>query len=1605
MIGSSSMSTGLDVVTEIDGGLGSDTFFVGGNPSRAPVAVVSNDLRGHSGILLHRVESSDSNWDELAVEGLSANVGDDEEAMILLAESGGRSLVVEGAIGPALGATDTYRLRLSRAPQPFTKVVLAVVPAGLPPEDEAKNFADLEIWDPHFVDPVTNVLTPSWRPSRTIELTPANWSTGVEILFRAKQDVGDEGRRFTFINHKITEETTDVTFLEAQTRSLKVQMEDDDRDGVIVVPSGRGNTVLEGGFADTFDVVLSRVPAHNVTITVTQAGAPGQIRLSDSDEANQESITLTFTPANWNTTQTITVSAANDGTVEGFHTEYLRFDVSSADGNEIKGPFTNLQVVKVNGTDVAATLDVTTGKVWLQMDGDLDDPGIDEIPGTKPSTFVLLPHRPIPSSVKVRVANTELAANRFSVTGNTVTFLNASGAPEFLTGKVEVNYQYNVIGYDHSDVRDQVVDIYDNDTPTVIIQPAADGMLDVVENDGSAIDTYSVRLGSAPLQPVQIVIDSVKTRTTWGASAYFEKQLLLSDSDETDMDRITLTFTPANWAVEQTVTVRAFNDDRLDGNDTQVFAPDLQTVNKIRGPLIVEGAAGAGSLTLPAPLMMPWELNIRPSAGNVVAFVAADSPAGDETMTVELQDLEQVVEAFKEDNPTFTLVNLVGKTLEMSKGEGTDVVLDPNRPEDKFDRFWLIRRVEMVPDDADPNTPQLVTLTLSNPAAVDPTQPNVTPPDTNSEYAITSLSVNFFADEREQVDYLFVYDNESVADDVGALTSADGVVRGFDAFTGTMTVETSALQRTAELLGLGDLQQLEGRQLTVTVGPGTGHVFVIVDVAEAEGDTKELTLSSVSGAGAPTNRSEFRIEGSDRYGRITGFGMGPNILFSGRPQGGGITYGDLEVVQVELGLGDDTVHVDYATNAEDHATRRTGDYYTLTILNTGGGNDQVTVALDKGDSTSTFNGSDGDGAFALNTADGDDIVQGASSTRPLVVFGGAGADDIVTGSGDDIVFGDLGRVDYTKKIDVDGSEYDAVITRLGSSVPQNPENPHVTFATNTTISDNAILGTPYEFPIDDEGLVGLSVQVISPEGHVQFRTVIANTADTITVDAPWEEFPVYDAADPNDNYYYRISSYPDDQTDGLFRGPRVIWTVQNETGDNDTIHAGNGTDIVIGGAGDDPLLDGGGEADYVLGDDARFDFLPVLDGPDGTTRLVQIADPGTSGDDVLVGGDDVDLLIGGLGNDTLSGLGDDDLLIGDDATVTFDVDGVTIVQIETTNRKQGGTDLVYGGVDQDILIGGTNDDTLDGGSDDDLILGDNGLLELNAGSGDAISPRFRTLTHTTLYDANGNPMIGGRASVPGGSPTWADWTITLDPSQNVQHFGDDYIAGGADDDQIFGQLGNDVIQGDGSVSSKVDSGQPVAAARDFSLSGAPGLITVGSLQVVPSIEAEQDGDDYIEGNEGADVIFGNLGQDDIVGGSSSLFSLVDAALRVDASDLVFGGAGRDILRNHLGEAIVVATGGAESVVVQENGHARDADVIVGDNGNIYRIVSLSGSTTAYRSFAYDDLYGEQLVVRAVEVLDYTPGGSFGEVAGGRHRCGGRTTWRVGRRRALRSERR
>src|SRR5262249_48626161 len=139
-------------------------------------------------------------------------------------------------------------------------------------------------------------------------------------------------------------------------------------------------------------------------------------------------------------------------------------------------------------------------------------------------------------------------------------------------------------------------------------------------------------------------------------------------------------------------------------------------------------------------------------------------------------------------------------------------------------------------------------------------------------------------------------------------------------------------------------------------------------------------------------------------------------------------------------------------------------------------------------------------------------------------------------------------------------------------------------------------------------------------------------------------------------------------------------------------------------------------------------------------------------------------------------------------------------------------------------------------------------------------------------------------------PAWASWNVKfLDVSTTTpaSHYGNDYIAGGPGDKMIFGEMGNNVIQGGGSIASAllldanglpvvgthpnpmfnvnttsapqvfvtaVDGSHPVYAYRDpsFAMTVAPIAATgatqsvqvLGALHVNPSFESVTDGNHY-----------------------------------------------------------------------------------------------------------------------------------------------------------------
>jgi Ca2+-binding RTX toxin-like protein len=399
-------------------------------------------------------------------------------------------------------------------------------------------------------------------------------------------------------------------------------------------------------------------------------------------------------------------------------------------------------------------------------------------------------------------------------------------------------------------------------------------------------------------------------------------------------------------------------------------------------------------------------------------------------------------------------------------------------------------------------------------------------------------------------------------------------------------------------------------------------------------------------------------------------------------------------------------------------------------------------------------------------------------------------------------------------------------------------------------------------------------------------------------------------------------------------------------GGQDTIDGGAGSDLLIGGSGSDRITADDGN-DVVLGDNG------TILAPNGVVATVQSTDTAVGGSDTIAGGAGDDLLIGGAGSDSIDAGAGDDVALGDSGTITvagtLNFEDVTTVTV--ADDATGGNDTIYGRDGQDVLIGGAGSDRIDGGNGNDMIFGDNVALSRLNSLTDFTDPRFRLLTGSVLYDPTTLLPAVGTAwqRNPDGAALWSNYRITfLDANPATapaNSYGNDYIAGGAGDDRIFGQLGNDTIQGDGSIDGP---GANVGASRDAG----------NNLVLSPSFDATTDGNDYIEGGGGSDVIFGNGGQDDIVGGNSDLFGLLLPAVRPDGADMVFGGSGTFVGLDDPGDTTA-------------SGHANDADVIVGDNGDIYRPVT---AADVYYTFGYDNYSTKHIVPRAVGLLDYTPGG-------------------------------
>ena len=91
--------------------------------------------------------------------------------------------------------------------------------------------------------------------------------------------------------------------------------------GLNLTETDGSTDVTEGGSTDTYEIVLNTQATSDVTVDFT---VDAQLKIID---------TITFTTANWDTPQTITVEAEDDTDEEGNHTSTIGHSVSSSDGD------------------------------------------------------------------------------------------------------------------------------------------------------------------------------------------------------------------------------------------------------------------------------------------------------------------------------------------------------------------------------------------------------------------------------------------------------------------------------------------------------------------------------------------------------------------------------------------------------------------------------------------------------------------------------------------------------------------------------------------------------------------------------------------------------------------------------------------------------------------------------------------------------------------------------------------------------------------------------------------------------------------------------------------------------------------------------------------------------------------------------------------------------------------------------------------------------------------------------------------------------------------------------------------------------------------------
>jgi len=309
--------------------------------------------------------------------------------------------------------------------------------------------------------------------------------------------------------------------------------------GITVSPVS-GLTTTESGGQAQFSVVLNSAPTADVKIGVSS---------SNSGEGTADKSKLTFTTANWNVPQIVTVTGVDDSIVDG----NVSYSIVTAAAKSADKAYKGLDAADVSITNLdndstsppGIVVSPTSGHVTTEAGGQTQ---FTVVLNSAPTADVVVPL----SSSDPTEGSIDKTALTFTATNwnipQTVTVTGVDDSDD----DGDVSYTIATApassadaGYNGLDADDVSVTNTDDDVSTSagVTLSKTTGL---VTTEAGGTDSFTIVLNSIPTADVTINLSS-------------------NDTTEGTIDKSTLTFNASNWNVPQTITVTGQNDDLADG--------------------------------------------------------------------------------------------------------------------------------------------------------------------------------------------------------------------------------------------------------------------------------------------------------------------------------------------------------------------------------------------------------------------------------------------------------------------------------------------------------------------------------------------------------------------------------------------------------------------------------------------------------------------------------------------------------------------------------------------------------------------------------------------------------------------------------------------------------------------------------------------------------------------------------------------------------------------------------------------------------------------------------------------------------------------------------